>query len=168
MVLKVIEYHECYHDTPCFREKLCAYEKEVENTSDSIKGLVKEVRKVINATKEFSKAQLAFADVLGSFSFETVGERSEMEEKILSSFAEFAEHIRTIEEQRERLTDNIAIRVCDGLEGFRKSCFSPLKEQKRAFEKITEQFYGAMDKRMGLTIKKKEQVIITTLSLDIF
>ena len=160
MVLKVIEYYECYHDTPGFREKLSAYEKEVENTSDSIKGLVKEVRKVINATKEFSKAQLAFSDVLGSFSFETVGERSEMEEKILSSLMEFAEHIRTVEEQRERMTDNIAIRVCEGLEKFRKQCISPLKEQKRQFERTTEQYYGAMDKRMTLTTKKREQVCI--------
>ena len=158
MVLKVIEYHECYHDTPGFREKLQAYEKEVENTSDSIKGLVKEVRKVISAAKEFSKVQLAFADVLGGFSFETVGERSEMEEKILNSLKEFAEHIRSIEEQRERLADNIMIRVCDGLDTFRKARISPLKEQKKHFERSTDQFYASMDKRMALTTKKKEQV----------
>lgn len=161
MGLKIIEYDECYHDTPSFREKLQAYEKEIENTSESIKGMVKEVKKLITATKEYSKAQTNFADALEGFKLEHIGELSQKELTILESLKEFSRYIRSIEEQRNCLLDNIGIRVADGLDRFRKSTLSPLKEEKRQFERTTDQYYKLMENHMALTTKKKEQVCLS-------
>ena len=46
-----LEPTECLLDSPYFREKLHAYEKELENTSTSIKGLTKDIKDLLDAAK---------------------------------------------------------------------------------------------------------------------
>ena len=46
-----LEPTECLLDSPYFREKLHAYEKELENASTSIKGLTKDIKEVLDAAK---------------------------------------------------------------------------------------------------------------------
>ena len=46
-----LEPTECLLDSPYFREKLHAYEKELENTSTSIKGLTKDIKELLDASK---------------------------------------------------------------------------------------------------------------------
>lgn len=46
-----LELADCLTDSPHFRKNLHAYEKELENTSASIKTLVKEIKEVLDASK---------------------------------------------------------------------------------------------------------------------
>jgi hypothetical protein len=51
MGLMTLEFTDCLTDSPYFREKLHAHERELEKTSQQIKGLIKEVNNVLNAAK---------------------------------------------------------------------------------------------------------------------
>ena len=46
-----LELADCLTDSPNFRQNLHAYEKELENTSASIKYLVKDIKEVLDAAK---------------------------------------------------------------------------------------------------------------------
>ena len=51
-----LELADCLTDSPYFRQNLHAYEKELENTSSSIKSLVKDIKEVLDAAKrEYSQ-----------------------------------------------------------------------------------------------------------------
>ena len=58
MVLQALEFSDCLLDSPHFRERLNAHEKELDNTSKVIKKLIQEGKDLINAAK--SKAHLLF------------------------------------------------------------------------------------------------------------
>lgn len=62
MVLQTLEFSECLTDSPFFREKVHAHEKEIEKTSKSIKGLVKECSDLLSAASR--KSDLEFNKVL--------------------------------------------------------------------------------------------------------
>lgn len=49
--LPPLEFTECMTDSPYFRENLHKHEKELENTSQQIKRLIKEVKDLILAAK---------------------------------------------------------------------------------------------------------------------
>lgn len=49
--LPPLEFTECMTDSPYFRENLHKHEKELENTSQQIKRLIKEVKDLIGAAK---------------------------------------------------------------------------------------------------------------------
>ena len=49
MVLQPLEFSDCLTDSPFFREKLHAHEKELEKTSKAIKNLVKECNDLLTA-----------------------------------------------------------------------------------------------------------------------
>lgn len=51
MGLLPLEFTDCLTDSPYFREKLHGHEKELEKTSQQIKGLIKELNNVISAAK---------------------------------------------------------------------------------------------------------------------
>lgn len=51
MGLLPLEFTDCLTDSPYFRENLHAHERELEKTSQQIKGLIKEVNNVLNAAK---------------------------------------------------------------------------------------------------------------------
>ena len=60
MVLQTLEFSECLTDSPFFREKVHAHEKEIEKTSKSIKGLVKECSDLLSAASR--KLDLKFKE----------------------------------------------------------------------------------------------------------
>lgn len=51
MGLMPLEYSDCVTDSPYFRQKLQAHEKELDRTSHAIKNLTKEVKDLISAAK---------------------------------------------------------------------------------------------------------------------
>ena len=51
MGLKPLEFVDCLSDSPYFRENLHVYERELERTSKSIKGLVSECKGLLQAAK---------------------------------------------------------------------------------------------------------------------
>lgn len=51
MGLMPLEYKDCITDSPYFRQKLHAHEKELDRTSQAIKVLTKEVKELVAAAK---------------------------------------------------------------------------------------------------------------------
>lgn len=51
MGLPALEFTDCLTDSPHFRDNLHAHEKELERTSAQIKGLVKDVKDIVNAAQ---------------------------------------------------------------------------------------------------------------------
>lgn len=51
MGLLPLEFTDCLTDSPYFRENLHAHERELEKTSQQIKGLIKEVKDLLNAAR---------------------------------------------------------------------------------------------------------------------
>lgn len=51
MGLMPLEYKDCITDSPYFRQKLQAHEKELDRTSQAIKTLTKEVKEIVTAAK---------------------------------------------------------------------------------------------------------------------
>lgn len=51
MGLQPLEFSDCLTDSPYFREKLHAHEKELDKTSKAIKGLIQECKDLIQAAK---------------------------------------------------------------------------------------------------------------------
>lgn len=49
--LPPLEFTDCVTDSPYFRDNLHAHEKELENTNQQIKGLIKELKDLLNAAK---------------------------------------------------------------------------------------------------------------------
>lgn len=54
MVLQALEFSDCFLDSPHFREKLNAHEKELDSTSKVVKKLITEGKELINAAKRKS------------------------------------------------------------------------------------------------------------------
>lgn len=56
MGLLPIEFTDCLTDSPYFRETLHAHERELELTSQQIKGLLRDVKELLSAaTSKYSK-----------------------------------------------------------------------------------------------------------------
>jgi len=55
MGLLPLEFTDCLTDSPYFRDNLHNHEKELEKTSQQIKGLIKELNNVISAAKSEHK-----------------------------------------------------------------------------------------------------------------
>ena len=51
MILMPLEFTDCLADSPFFRENLHAHERELEVTNNQIKGLVKQVKELLEAAK---------------------------------------------------------------------------------------------------------------------
>ena len=49
MVLQPLEFSECLTDSPFFREKLHAHEKELARTNKAIKGLISQCKDLLQA-----------------------------------------------------------------------------------------------------------------------
>uniref|UniRef100_A0A8C1GCR2 Rho GTPase activating protein 10 n=1 Tax=Cyprinus carpio TaxID=7962 RepID=A0A8C1GCR2_CYPCA len=86
MGLHPLEFSECYLDSPAFREKIKAHEAELDKTGRFIKELYKDGKNLINATKQLSLAQKKFAQCLGEFKFEYIGDDKTDDEKCIGEF----------------------------------------------------------------------------------
>lgn len=56
MGLLPLEFTDCLTDSPYFRENLHAHERELDKTSQQIKGLIKEVKDLLAAARSKLKA----------------------------------------------------------------------------------------------------------------
>ncbi|XP_033824328.1 rho GTPase-activating protein 10 [Periophthalmus magnuspinnatus] len=157
MGLHPLEFSECYLDSPCFREKIKAHEAELDKTNRFIKELYKDGKNLINATKQLGMAQRKFAQCLGEFQFEYIGDaKTDDEDCIDKSLQEFSAFLRNLEDQRELMMRNITETLMKPLEKFRKEQLGAARAGKKKYEKETEKYYSSLEKLLNMSAKKKE------------
>uniref|UniRef100_A0A8C9WS22 Rho GTPase activating protein 10 n=1 Tax=Scleropages formosus TaxID=113540 RepID=A0A8C9WS22_SCLFO len=147
MVLQPLEFSECYLDSPSFRERIRAHEAELERTNRFIKELYKDGKNLISATKQLGLAQRKFAQCLGEFQFEYIGDARTDDEKCIG------ECVRASDRGMRNITETLM----KPLEKFRKEQLGAAKEERKRYEKETEKYYSALEKLLTLSAKKKEQ-----------
>ncbi|KAL6487750.1 hypothetical protein MHYP_G00043760 [Metynnis hypsauchen] len=161
MGLHPLEFSECYLDSPGFREKIKAHEAELDKTSRFIKELYKDGKNLINATKQLSVAQRKFAQCLGEFQFEYIGDAKTDDEKCIDeSLQEFSAFLRNLEDQRELMMRNITETLMKPLEKFRKEQLGSAKAERKKYEKETEKYYTSLEKLLNMSAKKKEPQLL--------
>uniref|UniRef100_A0A671KPN6 Rho GTPase-activating protein 10-like n=1 Tax=Sinocyclocheilus anshuiensis TaxID=1608454 RepID=A0A671KPN6_9TELE len=157
MGLHPLEFSECYLDCPAFREKIKAHEAELDKTGRFIKELYKDGKNLINATKQLSLAQKKFAQCLGEFKFEYIGDAKTDDEKCIDeSLQEFSSFLRNLEDQRDLMMRNITETLMKPLEKFRKEHLGSAKAERKRYEKETEKYYSSLEKLLNMSAKKKE------------
>ncbi|BES90589.1 RhoGAP [Nesidiocoris tenuis] len=160
MVLKPLEFTECITDSPFFREKLHAHEKELEGTSQQMKRLIKELKDLLTAAQNLSRAQRTLSNTLKNFKFELIGDsRTEDESVISQSFAEFGKLIDAIEDERLRMMARTHDQIIVPLETFRKERIGGVKEGKKRFEKQTAKFCQSQERYLNLSTKKQDAIL---------
>ncbi|XP_035516733.1 rho GTPase-activating protein 10 isoform X2 [Morone saxatilis] len=157
MGLHPLEFSECYLDSPCFREKIKAHEAELDKTNRFIKELYKDGKNLINATKQLGMAQRKFAQCLGEFQFEYIGDAKTDDEKCIDeSLQEFSSFLKNLEDQRELMMRNITETLMKPLEKFRKDHLGIVRAERKKYEKETEKYYSSLEKLLNMSAKKKE------------
>lgn len=155
--LQPLEFTECLTDSPQFRENLQKHEKELENTSQQIKRLIREVKDIVQAAKRLSSAQLALARSMEEIEFTCVGASMTDDERAISkSLTRFAEMMRIVEEERGRMLGNAYEQIIQPLEKFRKDHIGDVKEGKKKFDKKTAKFTQTQERTLALSHKKHE------------
>ncbi|XP_023728012.1 rho GTPase-activating protein 26 isoform X3 [Cryptotermes secundus] len=158
--LQPLEFSDCLTDSPYFREKLHTHEKELERTSQQIKGLVKEVKDLLSAAKNLSRAQRTLSNSLVKFNFECIGtSQTDDEVGISVSLKEFGRLIANIEDQRDMMLDRAYDQIILPLENFRKEHIGGVKEGKKKFEKQTAKFCLSQERYLNLSTKKQDAVL---------
>uniref|UniRef100_A0A8C4NRS0 Rho GTPase activating protein 10 n=1 Tax=Dicentrarchus labrax TaxID=13489 RepID=A0A8C4NRS0_DICLA len=153
MGLHPLEFSECYLDSPCFREKIKAHEAELDKTNRFIKELYKDGKNLINATKQLGMAQRKFAQCLGEFQFEYIGDAKTDDEKCIDeSLQEFSSFLKNLEDQRELM--NNPVLCCPYM--FLLLPLYLLKAERKKYEKETEKYYSSLEKLLNMSAKKKE------------
>ncbi|XP_054708182.1 rho GTPase-activating protein 26-like isoform X2 [Uloborus diversus] len=168
MGLLPLEYTDCLTDTPHYRENLRAHEKELERTSQAIKGLIKEVNNLLVAAKALSKAQRGLASNLMNFRFDCIGSSQTDDEIIIAgSLKEFGRLLCVIEDERERMLDRAQATLIDPIDNFRKGNIGAAKadaslemEQRHFFQASLE--YASL--LTNIQEKKKFEFVETILS----
>ncbi|XP_070777132.1 rho GTPase-activating protein 10 isoform X4 [Enoplosus armatus] len=157
MGLHPLEFSECYLDSPCFRENIKAHEAELDKTNRFIKELYKDGKNLINATKQLGMAQRKFAQCLGEFQFEYIGDAKTDDEKCIDeSLQEFSSFLKNLEDQRELMMRNITETLMKPLEKFRKEHLGTVRAERKKYEKETEKYYSSLEKLLNMSAKKKE------------
>ncbi|XP_035993428.1 rho GTPase-activating protein 10 isoform X1 [Fundulus heteroclitus] len=157
MGLQALEFSECYLDSPSFREKIKAQEAELDKTNRFIKELYKDGKNLINATKQLGMAQRKFAQCLGEFQFEYIGDAKTDDERCIDeSLQEFSLFLKNLEDQRELMMRNITETLMKPLEKFRKEYLGVVRADRKRYEKETEKYYNALEKLLNMSAKKKE------------
>ncbi|XP_029289393.1 rho GTPase-activating protein 10 isoform X2 [Cottoperca gobio] len=157
MGLHPLEFSECYLDSPSFREKIKSHEAELDKTNRFIKELYKDGKNLINATKQLGMAQRKFAQCLGEFQFEYIGDAKTDDEKCIDeSLQEFSSFLKNLEDQRELMMRNITETLMKPLEKFRKDHLGTVRAERKKYEKETEKYYSSLEKLLNMSAKKKE------------
>ncbi|XP_062333553.1 rho GTPase-activating protein 10 [Osmerus eperlanus] len=157
MGLHPLEFSECYLDSHIFREKIKSHEAELDKTNKFIKDLYKDGKNLINATKQLGMAQRKFANCLGEFQFEYIGDAKTDDEKCIDeSLLEFSSFLKNLEDQRELMMKNITETLMKPLEKFRKEQLGAAKMERKRYEKETEKYYSSLEKLLNMSAKKKE------------
>lgn len=161
MGLLPLEYTDCLTDTPHYRENLRAHEKELERTSQAIKGLIKEVKDLLAAAKTLSKVQRSLASTLMNFQLDCIGSSQTDDEIIIAgSLKEFGRLLCVIEDERDRMLDRAEETLIVPIENFRKENIGAAKEGKKKFEKETTKFCQSLERHLNLSMKKSENHLL--------
>uniref|UniRef100_A0A673XHW1 Rho GTPase activating protein 10 n=1 Tax=Salmo trutta TaxID=8032 RepID=A0A673XHW1_SALTR len=163
MGLHPLEFSECYLDSPVFREKIKAHEAELDKTNRFIKELYKDGKNLINATKQLALAQRKFAQSLGEFQFEYIGDAKTDDERCIDeSLQEFSNFLKNLEDQRELMVNDVCPAHFSYLSllpcsfSFCSSILCPFKAERKKYEKETEKYYSSLEKLLNMSAKKKE------------
>uniref|UniRef100_A0A4W5MND7 Rho GTPase activating protein 10 n=1 Tax=Hucho hucho TaxID=62062 RepID=A0A4W5MND7_9TELE len=146
MGLHPLEFSECYLDSPGFREKIKAHEAELDKTNRFIKELYKDGKNLINATKQLVLAQRKFAQSLGEFQFEYIGDAKTDDERCIGECGAVTTYSMR----------NITETLMKPLEKFRKEQLGSAKAERKKYEKETEKYYSSLEKHLNMSAKKKE------------
>ena len=73
MGLLPLEFSDCLLDSPYYRENLKAHEKQLEQTSLSIKALISGITGVLESAKLLTKAKKTLAEALENCQFDCLG-----------------------------------------------------------------------------------------------
>uniref|UniRef100_A0AAQ5Z748 Rho GTPase activating protein 10 n=1 Tax=Amphiprion ocellaris TaxID=80972 RepID=A0AAQ5Z748_AMPOC len=150
MGLHPLEFSECYLDSPSFREKIKAHEAELDKTNRFIKELYKDGKNLINATKQLGMAQRKFAQCLGEFQFEYIGDAKTDDEKCIDeSLQEFSSFLKNLEDQRELMVRTTSQNLFESQGKY-------LCAERKRYEKETEKYYSSLEKLLNMSAKKKE------------
>uniref|UniRef100_A0A667XU71 Rho GTPase activating protein 10 n=1 Tax=Myripristis murdjan TaxID=586833 RepID=A0A667XU71_9TELE len=136
MGLHPLEFSECYLDSPGFREKIKAHEAELDKTNRFIKELYKDGKNLINATKQLGMAQRKFAQCLGEFQFEYIGDAKTDDERCIAILKDLP--------------------WLFSLSKFRKEQLGIARAERKKYEKETEKYYSSLEKLLNMSAKKKE------------
>uniref|UniRef100_A0A8C7D4Y6 Rho GTPase activating protein 10 n=1 Tax=Oncorhynchus kisutch TaxID=8019 RepID=A0A8C7D4Y6_ONCKI len=150
MGLHPLEFSECYLDSPVFREKIKAHEAELDKTNRFIKELYKDGKNLINATKQLALAQRKFAQSLGEFQFEYIGDAKTDDERCIGECGAVTTYSWVV------LPANITETLMKPLEKFRKEQLGSAKAERKKYEKETEKYYSSLEKLLNMSAKKKE------------
>ncbi|KAI2668371.1 Rho GTPase-activating protein 10 [Labeo rohita] len=107
--------------------------------------------------EQLSLAQKKFAQCLGEFKFEYIGDAKTDDEKCIDeSLQEFSSFLRNLEDQRDLMMRNITETLMKPLEKFRKEHLGSAKAERKRYEKETEKYYSSLEKLLNMSAKKKE------------
>ncbi|XP_042218707.1 rho GTPase-activating protein 10-like isoform X4 [Homarus americanus] len=160
MGLMPLEFKDCLTDSPYFREKLHAHEKELDQTNSSIKSLIKEVKDLYQAARNLSRAKRNLSNNLQRFKFECIGNSQTDDEIVIGgSLREFAKIVDMVEDERERMLERSYEQIIQPLESFRKEAIGGAKEGRKKFEKQTQKFCQSQERYLNLSTKKDGQVL---------
>uniref|UniRef100_T1KVQ9 BAR domain-containing protein n=1 Tax=Tetranychus urticae TaxID=32264 RepID=T1KVQ9_TETUR len=157
MGLLPIEFTDCLTDSPYFRENLHAHEKELDLTSQQIKGLIRDVNYLLQAASALSSAQRKLANSLSHFKFECIGGSQTDDEIVIArSLKEFGRYLNSIEDERDRMLDRASATFIKPIENFRRDHIGSVKEGKKKFDKETAKFCQSLERHLNLSTKKSE------------
>ncbi|KAH9421614.1 Rho GTPase-activating protein 42 [Dermatophagoides pteronyssinus] len=157
MGLLPLEFTDGLTDSPFFRETLQAHERELDLTNTAIKHLIKDIKDLIAAARNLSRAQRTLSDTLNNFNFECIGNSQTDDEMIIAnSFKDFARLLSTIEDERDRLLEKADEAFLEPIERFRRDQIGSAKEAKKKFEKETAKYCQNLERYLNLSVKKSE------------
>lgn len=154
MGLLPLEFADCLVDSPYFRENLRAHEKQLDQTSTDIKGIIKDVQDVVDAARTLSKAKRTLAASLSNFQFDCLGTSLTDDEIIIAnSLREFSKFLSLVEDEMDRMLEHAHDKFISPLVKFRKEQIGSVRKTKKDFDKATARFCAAQDRYISL---KKE------------
>ncbi|XP_052744578.1 rho GTPase-activating protein Graf isoform X4 [Bicyclus anynana] len=93
------------------------------------------------------------------FEFACIGASTTEDERVIGrSLHHFAQLIRTVEDERERMLGRAHEQIIQPLERFRKDHIGAVKEGKKKFDKKTAKFCQSQERTLSLSSKKPEAV----------
>ncbi|KAF7492106.1 Oligophrenin-1 [Sarcoptes scabiei] len=157
MGLLPLEFTDGLTDSPYFRETLQAHEKELDLTNTAIKHLIKDIKDLIVAARNLSRAQRTLSETLNNFNFECIGNSQTDDELVIAnSFKDFARLLTTIEDERDRLLEKADEAFLEPIERFRREQIGSAKEAKKKFDKETAKYCQNLERYLNISMKKNE------------
>ena len=159
MGLLPLEFSDCLLDSPYFRENLKAHEKQLDQTSQDIKGIIRDVQEVLEAAKILTKAKKTLATTLHNFQFDCLGTSLTDDEIIIAnSLKEFSKFLSSLEDKMDEMLKDASEKFITPLVTFRKEHIGSVKQTKRSFDKQTAKFCAAQEKYINMSAKKEESI----------